>query len=67
MEEYKLEQLREVFELYKKATLISYGSPDQYQYRQNELLKKIAEVILFPFFEREREYYELGKAKGNNL
>lgn len=36
---------------YSKSELISYGSPDQYQFRQNELLKKMAEFILTPYWE----------------
>ncbi len=51
MDKERIKEYEELFDIYKKSRLISYGSPDQYQYRQNELLQKLAEFILLPFWQ----------------
>ena len=58
IEEKMIPLYRELFEKYKKATMISFGSPDQYQFHQNELAKSLAEFILLPFYEWESEEYK---------
>lgn len=55
MEQYKVDQYKKVFEKYQRATLVSFGSPDQYQFRQNELMHALAEFILIPYWQYERE------------
>jgi hypothetical protein len=55
MEKYKLDQLKNINEKYKLAAFVSYGSPDQYQFRQNELMRCLAEFILTPFWQWENE------------
>ena len=55
MEDYKKEQYEKIFDKYKKATMISYGSPDQFQFRQNELMLSLAEFILTPYWQWEHE------------
>lgn len=55
MEEDEKLLFHKLYEDYKKANLISYGSPDQYQFRQNNLLKSLSEVILFPYLKQLSE------------
>jgi hypothetical protein len=55
MEKYKLEQLKNIAEKYKQASFVSLSSPDQYQFRQNELMRSLAEFILTPFWQWETE------------
>lgn len=57
MDNAELESLKQVFEAYKKSTMIRYGSPDQYQYRQNDLIQKVAEHLLIKFSRWEQEQY----------
>lgn len=38
--------LKNIFEAYKKSELVMYGSPDQFQFRKNQLLTAIADFIL---------------------
>ncbi len=58
MKDYELDNLKQLFDVYKKSQMISYGTPDQYQYRQNELIQKIAEIMLIPFYQWEQEQYD---------
>jgi hypothetical protein len=47
--------------------MIICGSPDQYQYHQNQLIKKIAEHILVKFYKWAQQQYnekQLEKHKG---
>lgn len=44
-----------LFEKYKKANLVSYGSPDQYQFRKNELVMEITEILLYPYLKKQEE------------
>ncbi len=44
------EQYRRLFEKYKDARKVKYGSPDQFQWRKNELLECMAELFLQPYF-----------------
>lgn len=55
MEEKQIKKYEELFEKFKKASMICYGSPDQFQYRQNELLHALAEFILMPFWQWQHE------------
>jgi predicted protein tyrosine phosphatase len=67
MDNAELESLKQIFEAYKKSTMIAYGSPDQYQYHQNQLIKKIAEHILVKFYKWAQQQYnekQLEKHKG---
>jgi predicted protein tyrosine phosphatase len=51
-------EYEELYQLLSQSNMICYGSPDQYQYRQNQLLQKIAHIMLFPydeFLSKERE------------
>ncbi len=59
MDDLMKKQYEDLFESYKKSQMVSYGSPDQYQYRQNKLLQKLSEVILFPYLiEKEKKEAE---------
>lgn len=58
MEDQQLKEYKEIFDLYQKSRMIAYGSPDQFQYRQNELLQKLAEFILIPFWQWEHEEHK---------
>jgi hypothetical protein len=40
---------------YIKSLSIAFGSPDQYQYHQNELCKEIARFILKPYWVKQME------------
>ena len=47
MEKEALEQYYDNFiDAFKKSGMISYGSPDQFQYRQNCLLQAMAEFMI---------------------
>ncbi len=58
MDQERIKQYEELFDFYKKSRLIAYCSPDQFQYRQNELLQKLAEFILLPFWQRQNNENE---------
>lgn len=55
MNEELLKIYEEIFDNYKKAELVSYGTPDQYQFRQNELSKSVAKFILMPYWKWQVE------------
>lgn len=55
MDDATLTALKALSEAYKKSTMIRYGSPDQYQYRQNDLIQKVAELLLIPFYQWEHQ------------
>ena len=57
MDNAELESLKQILEAYKKSTMIDYGSPDQYQYRQNDLIQKVAEYLLMKFYQWEQQQY----------
>jgi len=46
-----IERLQELEDAYKRATLVCYGSPDQYQFRHNELIRAMAEIMLQPLYD----------------
>ena len=58
MEQEELNRYEELYDLYKKSRMICYGSPDQFQYRQNELLQKVAEIILLPYWKCQNKELE---------
>ncbi len=43
------DEYEDIYEAYMNSNTISMGSPDQYQYRQNQLIQKLAEFILLPY------------------
>jgi hypothetical protein len=59
MNEGELNALKEIFEAYKKATMLKYGTPDQYQFRQNDLSQKVAEYLLIKFYQWEQQQHDL--------
>lgn len=38
-----------------RSMRISYGSPDQYQFHQNELTKAIADFLLEPYYWQKKQ------------
>jgi predicted protein tyrosine phosphatase len=58
MKKYKKDKYERIFEKYKESQLIAYCTPDQYQFRQNELIKELAEFILTPYFKWKNEQVE---------
>jgi hypothetical protein len=55
MEEWPLKKYKELLETYDRSRMISYGSPDQFQYRQNQLLQALAEFILEHYYKCQEE------------
>lgn len=47
--------LEDLNELYKRSVIVAYGSPDQYQFHQNELSKGLAIFLLQDFWEKESQ------------
>lgn len=50
-----LNAFRDLYDVYQRAMLISHGSPDQFQYRQNQLTQAVAEFLLAPYLKYEEE------------
>lgn len=67
MEEEKIKQYEELMKLYKESQMVKYGSPDQFQYRQNQLLKELAKFILIPFCKWQIEEEEKNRRKHVSL
>lgn len=65
MEEYEIERYKPLMKRYEEANLIRFGSPDQFQFRQNQLLKQLAEFILAPFSKWEAEQNAKRFQEGN--
>jgi len=59
MDEVTKEQYRQLFEKYKESRMVKYGSPDQFQWRKNELIEALAEFVLIPYFENEAKEDEM--------
>ncbi len=66
MDEAELNGLKEIFDSYKKATMIKYGTPDQYQFRQNDLTQKVAEFLLIKFYRWEQQQHEQKQLEASN-
>jgi len=66
MNDAELDGLKKIFEAYKKSTMIAYGSPDQYQYRQNDLIQKVAEFLLIKFYQWEQQQYDNKQLEDKN-
>lgn len=58
MEEWQIEKYKELQRLYEESRMIKYGSPDQYQYRQNALLQYLAEFFLIPYWQYQNDMEE---------
>jgi predicted protein tyrosine phosphatase len=48
MDEEKNKLFDQLYDAYKKASLVSFGSPDQYQFHQNNLIKALALFVMDP-------------------
>jgi len=55
MNENELKSYQQLFDAYKKSQMIAYGSPDQFQYHQNQLCRTMAEFLLTPFINHLKE------------
>jgi hypothetical protein len=58
MNEHEIEEFKKINEKYRQATSLRYGTPDQYQFRQNELMHALARFILEPYWKYEEDKEE---------
>lgn len=55
MEEKEKKLFEKLYDHYKKSNMLCFGSPDQFQYRQNQLLPSLVELILYPYLKEKNE------------
>jgi hypothetical protein len=53
--EEEIKKYKKLFEKLKESRMVKYGSPDQFQWRQNELLQEMADFIMIPYYQWEHE------------
>ena len=63
MEQDEINRFMDIEDAYTRSNLINYGSPDQYQYRQNQLCQKLAEFVLTPYWNFQSEDQQKKKQK----
>ncbi len=55
MDEIQIKSYKELFDKIKVSRMVKYGSPDQFQFRQNELIQALADFIMLPYYQYEHE------------